>query len=135
MYVSFLILLSMLFCHIIDDYKIQGILSSLKQRDWWIKNAPGKLYKHDYIMALIEHSFCWTFSIHLPILIYSLVSANSIVCAYIVTFLLNVICHAITDDLKANKKKINLIVDQFIHLGQIILTWSCYMIIMKGFPI
>ena len=27
-------LISMLFCHIIDDYCLQGILASMKQKSW-----------------------------------------------------------------------------------------------------
>ena len=29
-------LLLMIFLHIIDDYKLQGILASMKQKNWWI---------------------------------------------------------------------------------------------------
>lgn len=49
------IFLSMLFCHIIDDYKLQPpLLNALKQKEWWEKNAPDELYKHDYLMALLS---------------------------------------------------------------------------------
>ena len=61
-----IILLIMLFLHIVDDYYLQGILTKLKQKSWWEENAPNKLYKHDYIIALIEHAFSWTFMIMLP---------------------------------------------------------------------
>ena len=37
-------------------------------------------------------------------------------------FVSNIIIHAFIDDLKANKKKINLITDQSIHFIQILLT-------------
>ena len=30
----------MIFCHIIDDYYLQGWLASAKQKIWWEKNAP-----------------------------------------------------------------------------------------------
>ena len=42
-------------------------------------------------------------------------------------FILNIGVHMIVDDLKANKKKINLIADQSIHLMQIIATWFIYL--------
>lgn len=53
----FIILITMIFCHIVDDYYLQGWLASAKQRSWWEKNAPDNLYKHDYLMALFMHSF------------------------------------------------------------------------------
>ena len=46
------LLISMLFCHIVDDYYLQGWLASAKQRKWWKQNAPDNLYKYDYIMAM-----------------------------------------------------------------------------------
>lgn len=52
-----LFLLGMIFCHIVDDYYLQGWLASAKQKEWWSKNAPNPLYKYDYIMALFMHSF------------------------------------------------------------------------------
>jgi len=38
----------------------------------------------------------------------------------------NTLIHAIVDDLKANKHKINLIQDQTIHFMQILLTFAAY---------
>ena len=52
MFLKTILLLAMLFCHIVDDYYLQGWLASAKQKSWWKKNAPDKLYKNDYIMAL-----------------------------------------------------------------------------------
>jgi hypothetical protein len=59
----------MLFCHIVDDYYLQGILALMKQKTWWKKQTLNSLYKYDYIMALCEHAFSWTFMIFLPIFI------------------------------------------------------------------
>ena len=61
MYLKIILLLGMLFCHIVDDYYLQGWLASAKQKSWWKDNAPDELYKNDYIMALCEHAFSWTF--------------------------------------------------------------------------
>jgi hypothetical protein len=36
----FILLTAMFFCHIIDDYYLQGWLATGKQRDWWKSNAP-----------------------------------------------------------------------------------------------
>ena len=119
-----LILIGMIFCHIVDDYYLQGILASMKQKEWWKKNAPDDLYKYDYIMALFMHSFSWAFSIMiLPVVYDFIVNYNDENWLIILLFVLNVMTHAIVDDLKANKKMINLIQDQTIHLLQIILTW------------
>ena len=59
--IKLLLLICMMFCHIINDYKLQGILASMKQKSWWEENGNDPLYKHDYIMALFEHSFSWAF--------------------------------------------------------------------------
>ena len=64
------ILAIMLFCHIADDYYLQGILSQLKQREWWDKHAPYAMYRNDYRMALFEHAFSWSFVTTVPLLVY-----------------------------------------------------------------
>ena len=61
-FLTVILLLSMIFCHIVDDYYLQGFLASAKQKSWWEKNLPNKLYKNDYIIALFEHAFSWTFT-------------------------------------------------------------------------
>ena len=114
----FLILLSMVFMHIVDDYYLQGVLAKMKQRSWWEENAPQEEYKNDYKVALFMHAFSWAFMIMLP---YIFIGASQ----YVVggAIIVNTIIHAIVDDLKANKKKINLVADQSIHLAQILITW------------
>ena len=120
------ILLSMIFLHIIDDYKLQGVLASMKQRKWWREQKEYKdLYKNDYIMALVEHSFSWTFMIMLPIAF----SLNFNIGWWLVAYIINFTIHAFVDDLKANKFRINLIIDQLIHLAQIITTWLVFVYI------
>jgi len=44
------VLLCMFFLHIIDDFKLQGILADFKQKSWWKKNYPNELYKYDWII-------------------------------------------------------------------------------------
>ena len=120
------ILLSMIFLHIIDDYKLQGILASMKQKTWWEEQKGYKaLYKHDYIPALIEHSFSWAFMIMLPIAI----SLNFNIGWWAIAYVVNMIIHAIVDTLKANALKINLVTDQAIHIAQIIITWMVFIFI------
>lgn len=116
---KFYILLCMIFMHVVDDYYLQGILASMKQRSWWRENAPQEKYKYDYLPALIAHSFSWTFMVLLP-LVFSL---KNIDFSFFILFFINVIGHAIVDNEKANRKTINLCEDQFVHLMQIILSW------------
>lgn len=115
---TFIILL-MIFCHIVDDYYLQGWLASAKQKKYWQENAPEELYKFDYIWALIMHSFSWSFMIMLPI---AYIQHFDISLIFLVVFSVNVITHILVDDLKANKRKINLWVDQTIHIIQIFIT-------------
>lgn len=123
-----LILLFMIFCHIVDDYYLQGWLASAKQKSWWEKNAPEKLYSNDYIIALFMHSFSWSFMIMLPIIIYILANGIDLKEWIVIPYFVNMAIHCVVDDLKANKKKINLIQDQLIHMLQIILTWATFII-------
>lgn len=117
------LLLLMIFCHIVDDYYLQGWLASAKQKRWWEDNAPQKLYEYDYLWALLMHSFSWSFMIMFPIFINSNFTISS---AMLAVFLWNIATHAIVDNLKANELKINLWHDQLIHLGQISITWLLY---------
>lgn len=114
------LLLLMVFAHIIDDYYLQGILASMKQKKWWETREWFKsLYKNDYRMALLMHSMSWSIMILIPGMIFYNLSGTLLG----ILFIFNTIFHYYIDDLKANKGKINLIVDQTIHLAQIFVTW------------
>ena len=113
------VFLWMVFLHIVDDYYLQGWLASAKQKSYWEQNAPDKLYEHDYIWALIMHSFSWTFMIMLPI---AYANQFYVDFEFLTLFVLNIIVHGITDNAKANWKLINLWQDQLIHMIQIFLT-------------
>ena len=124
MYLNTVLLLGMLFLHIVDDYYLQGFLASAKQKSWWEKNEPNKMYSKDYIIALCEHAFSWTFMIMLIPTIYGFfVEKDSYYSMYLCIFCLNWIVHCIVDNLKANKRMINLIIDQSFHILQVIFTW------------
>ena len=113
------IFFAMCFCHIVDDYYLQGILASMKQQSWWTKQESYEdKYKNDYIVALIMHAFSWSFMILIPFLLLGLPWIF-----IVLAFAINGMIHAFVDDLKANQKKINLVQDQSIHIGQIFLTW------------
>ena len=113
------ILLAMIFCHIVDDFYLQKWLASAKQKSWWSENAPDVFYQYDYIWALLTHAFSWSFMIMLPI---AFNMSFAIDCKFVIMLLINLVTHAFVDDLKANKKAINLCLDQTIHLCQIVLT-------------
>ena len=110
----------MVFCHIVDDYYLQGKLALFKQKSWWEENAPDEMYKHDYIVALMMHSFSWAFLIMLPVAVSQEFQIGA---GFAAMFVVNTAVHAIVDHLKANKRKINLITDQSIHICQIIVTF------------
>lgn len=114
----------MVYMHIIDDYVLQGVLSQLKCKSWWEKNYPDSMYKYDYRTALCMHSLSWAFSIMLPVAAYYKFEIGGM---FTVVLFANAIIHWIVDDLKANKKKINLFQDQMIHLIQIWITYSILM--------
>ena len=111
----------MIFCHIVDDYYLQGILAKLKQKSWWEENAPQKMYKKDYLVALFMHGFSWSFMVHLPFTIYFIVTGCIPYELIAVSCFGHAIAHAIVDHAKANCKVINLIQDQAIHMIQIVL--------------
>ena len=113
------IILCMIFCHVIADYNLQGWLASAQQKSYWEKHAPDEMYKHDYICALVMHSFSWTFMIMLPLMYAVDFKVDSFL---LFLFVINILMHAIVDDLKANDKCINLWQDQLIHMCQIAMT-------------
>lgn len=105
--------------HVIDDFVLQPVcLSKLKQRDWWKQHEEGckDMYKHDYLMALAIHAFSWSAWIALICSFYT----NTIIVTLL--FIFNGFIHFIVDNLKANKKVLNLIQDQLIHLVQLAAT-------------
>ena len=117
----YFILAAMIFLHIIDDYCLQApCLCDLKQKSFWEKNAPQKLYRNDYLCALLMHGLSWSFMIMLPI---AAVLTFNVSLNFFFMFIANAVFHAATDDLKANKYCINLWTDQLIHIGQIIVTF------------
>ena len=118
------ILVLMLLGHLVADYTLQGWLADGKQKSWWRKifggheNAVPDKYRFDYIAALVCHALYWSIFICAPFFASSW---------FLVAVVLNTVVHAIVDDLKANKFKINLIQDQLLHLGQILLTFGIMM--------
>lgn len=128
-----LLLLTMIFMHIVDDYYLQGWLASAKQKSWWKQNSPDELYKYDYIMALFMHSFSWAFMIMIVPSLYALsrtTEINTVAFQIVLVFIFNLLMHMGTDHSKANLKRINLVQDQLIHLFQIVWTWM-YLVLVR----
>lgn len=135
------ILVMMVALHILEDFHLQGILASMKQKSWWKKEC-GKLgidfdsskYKNDYIVALVAHSLENSIFVMLPVIIDNLVTTitvnpyNSFYILWAVTIILNTVAHAVIDNQKCNKNSINLVSDQIKHL---LLILFCYEISWK----
>ncbi len=121
-----LVLLSMFFLHIVNDFYFQGWLANGKQKQWWEINAPQSMYRYDYLCALFMHSFSWSFMVMIPIIFAYTFRLDTM---FLICFISNIIIHFIVDHLKANVKKLNLIQDQCIHIVQIILTYVVLILI------
>ncbi len=123
---SIKVLLLMFLFDIIDDFVLQPIcLSKLKQKRYWIEeckkyNLNISKYDTDYITALLIHGLSWSIMIHVPLMFLGGIRDDFFL---LLSVLFNAIIHAIIDNLKANKLKINLDVDQCLHGFQIVITW------------
>ena len=124
------ILLFMIFMHIIDDFKFQGIMASMKQKSWWEKQEGyNDKYRFDYIPALLCHAFSWSMMIHLPILVYYNFDMGAQWEFFIFMIISQFLVHAFIDNAKANWKVTNLVVDQIFHFFQIVLSWILLIIL------
>lgn len=122
-----LLLIGMLFCHIVYDFGLQGILAHMKQKQWWVDNAPNPMYENDYKTALMLHALAWTCCIHIPIVFHiGYCDWHFEEIPFLIVFTVDWIIHTVVDDLKANKGRINLSQDQAIHIIQVIVTWALY---------
>lgn len=109
-------LILMLLAHMLADYTLQGWLADGKQRSWWrrnVQNLEKTKYRYDYLTALFCHALYWSILVCLPFL-----DSPHVLAAVAV----NTVTHMVVDDLKANRRVINLTQDQLLHLAQILLT-------------
>ena len=53
------ILFTMILLHIVDDFKLQGLLAQFKQKQWWEDFAPESMYDHLFTSLLnsTSHKF------------------------------------------------------------------------------
>ena len=135
------ILVMMVALHILEDFHLQGILASMKQKSWWKKECEklgidldSSKYRNDYIVALVVHSLENSIFIMLPVIIDNLVTTitvnpyNSFYILWAITIILNTVAHVVIDNQKCNKNSINLVSDQIKHL---LLILFCYEISWK----
>lgn len=128
-----LILITMVFLHIMDDFYLQGVLAQMKQRKWWEEQTTDKQYKHDYIAALIIHGFSWSFMVHLPFTgLIVLLDRFEDVSVLVLSLTAHAAVHALIDHFKANKHVINLIEDQLFHATQVWVIFATMVIAIYG---
>jgi hypothetical protein len=121
----FTLYITILFFHIIADYNLQGVLAQMKFVRFWkdLKERESqrkdgfKISTKDWLMPMIEHSFMWSFIVHLPIIMFYSINPITIIFSIII----HTCFHMLIDSLKANTNDINLIADQLFHMLQIIL--------------
>ena len=118
-----LALMLMTLCHLLADYPLQDWFAQAKSKSYW-ENADDK-NKRDYIPALACHCAMWGILVFLPLTFF---------CDEFGWFWLalpiNIAIHYIVDDLKANRKAINLWQDQLIHFMQILVTWALWALLV-----
>lgn len=122
------VLVFMILFHLIDDYVLQGWLATAKQKEWWRKQENyDEMYKNDYKAALICHGLSWSIMVHLPVIFFRVFYVDWYL---FVMILVMAFCHVYIDNLKANKKVLNLVQDQSLHLFQIVWSWF-FLVVLK----
>lgn len=120
-----IVLILMLLAHFFADFHLQGILSDMKQEQWWKKQEGyDSKYKYDYVAALAIHSAEWTLWMMMPLMLLPHIDLG----IFLLLAALNMVVHSLTDNSKANYKDINLIQDQIIHLTQIAFTYAAVVV-------
>ena len=129
-----IILLSMIFLHIVDDFYLQGPLAKFKQKKFWKEYMTDEssriLYRYDWFISLMLHAFSWTFMIHIPLFIVYYSKLNSVI--LLIEFIITMCIHAFIDNLKANKLVIGLLTDQIVHIVQVLIIFSLYSLSLGG---
>ena len=119
------IFIFMLFAHCIGDYILQkDFISKAKRKSFWLNIKDEKVDTFAYLSILCVHAFIWSFCIHLPLILF-LPQSNIIVVSIFINFLI----HGIIDDLKANRNKISMTIDQLIHVLQIVITYILFIVL------
>lgn len=134
-----LIILLTVLAHIVEDFHLQGIMASMKQKSWWSeqfakvsaeqpdREMPDIMRKYgkDYIVVLILHGIEWSICVSLPALVLGDISTSWHMA--VVTVVAMGLIHAMVDDMKANARFINLWQDQLIHMAQLAVMLAIYL--------
>ena len=124
----------MFLLHFFADFNLQigAGLDNFKQKKWWSDQIPKnmderkrlltwRMYKNDYMAGLACHAMYWSLVVCLPLL---MIGGP----AYAISSVIQGAIHYFVDDMKANKKTLNLIEDQIVHAIQILFIWGAWMI-------
>lgn len=120
---------TMIACHYLADYPLQGIIANLKQEKWWKENYDSDKNEANAEVALMLHGVFWSFMIVLPIMLFALLTKQYNIRLYYWMLVINSLIHSIIDDMKCNVNLISYRTDQYIHLIQIFITWVIYYLI------
>ena len=135
MWFNVFVLFIMLFMHTIADFVLQiPCLSDLKQikkwneftNDMFGKNVEETMYRNDYAVALLMHSFMWAFMVFVSLL---LIGQNYWLLILIIV--VNSIIHLLIDNIKANFYLISLCKDQGWHINQILISYIIYLLLQN----
>ena len=121
-----IVLILMLLAHIFADFHLQGILTDMKQEQWWKRQEEYKSkYKYDYLAALAIHSSEWTLWMMIPLFLLPHLDLG----IFLLLAAFNIVVHSLTDNSKANYRDISLVQDQVIHLAQIAFTYAALVLV------
>ena len=124
----FVLFVVTLLLHLLADFTLQGWFANGKQRAWWEQQCAEhgvdfSKYRYDYICALVSHSFFWAAVTFLPMIVMTNWPYDWLAVVFLTV---QVIVHAVVDDLKANKFKLNLVQDQLVHVLQVAVAAAIY---------
>lgn len=124
-----LILFMMIFIHYLFDIFSLNVIEKYKNKEYFEKTFPKKMCKYDYINYLITDSYLWSMSILLPIII----NINGhITWASFMGIIVNGIIRGIIEDLRINKKIINIFSANICYIFQIFVTESIYVLFYRN---
>lgn len=111
-----LILFLCLVGHCIGDYVLQtDFIAKAKSPKFWKETND----KNGWIPVLIAHSLIWSFCTFVPLLHFY--DENFAIWLFIYSFIINAFIHFFVDWLKCAGRS-NMLIDQCIHLFQILIT-------------
>lgn len=134
-----LLFFGMFVMHYLGDWVLQtDVIAKYKQKDSWEDLiAKDRMYENDYSCVMELHCLFWSICIHVPIVIYEYITTGFIYEDFpsffeiflLASIIINMIIHYVVDELKANRKLINLRTDQSLHYIQIAATLVVYLIL------